>query len=67
MADRAKYVDGYCPKQNKEYEVCVNYVDASNMNRTIYIKGLGECDYASRYGCEIHPCPIMESAPKEIS
>jgi len=59
--------DGFCPEQNKEYTVSVNYINSSTLTENKLIRGLAKCDYASSRGCSyIDNCPILKLAPKEI-
>ena len=57
---------GYCPEQDKEYAISVNYLDASTMTENKLIRGTAKCTYAISHGCnQIDTCPILKSAPEE--
>lgn len=63
-----KSISGFCPTQNKEYSITIDYVDASSYCETCYEKGTFKCDY-NIYGdkCSISSsCPLYSSAPREI-
>ena len=62
-----KTIHGVCPVQNKEYSVSVNYIDASTMEKTEYVKGITHCDFV-RFGgeCTLSECPIAKLAPEHI-
>lgn len=61
-----KSFSGYCPTQDKEFSVTIEYLDASTSQKKSYIKGLVTCKYAS-YGGECNcDCPITDSAPQNL-
>lgn len=61
-----KMFSGYCPTQDKNVSVVIEYIDASTLQKKSYIKGLATCTYAS-YGGECNcDCPIIDSAPQNL-
>lgn len=61
-----KTFSGYCPTQDKEFSVTVEYIDSSTLQKKSYTKGLATCKYAS-YGGECNcECPIIDSAPNNL-
>lgn len=58
---------GYCPVQNKEFSISIEYIDTSNLYEKSYSKGIATCDFASYGGdCDSSKCPIIKSAPKSL-
>jgi hypothetical protein len=57
---------GYCDKQNKEYTIDVDGIDATcredMKNRPI--QGIIHCEYGSR-NCECNSCSILNAANKQ--
>lgn len=59
---------GFCPEQNEEYSISVEYANDVDSNRpNLYRRKRIVCDY----GCDqLHPCsiqmecPLLEQAPK---
>lgn len=62
------FVTGYCPTQNCEYTISVEY---SHITGNRYLKIGATCDYTADYfgkGCPIEKsCPLYLSMPKEMS
>jgi hypothetical protein len=63
-------ITDFCPTQNKEIQVDIDYIDISTKEDTVktYSKGLFECPY-DPFGdkCSIKDeCPIKLSAPQII-
>jgi hypothetical protein len=61
-------VKGFCPTQNKDYSVTVDYIDATTLTQKAAVKGLAKCEF-NKYGdaCPIAKnCPIIRSAPEAI-
>jgi hypothetical protein len=62
-------ISGFCPTQNCEYRIDVNYVSYGNQG--MFLKTGTKCDYAcENYDvlCPIYKqCPIQASAPENIS
>ena len=60
-------VTGFCPVQNCEYSIDVNY---SHIADNRYLKAGADCDYCADVfgsGCPNQKdCPLYLSAPKEI-
>lgn len=61
-----KSFSGYCPTQEKEYSVNIDYVCDSTLYEVVYEKGAGNCKY-NMYGdkCKIS-CPIINAAPETL-
>lgn len=63
-----KRVYGFCPTQNKDYSIRVNYINVSTTERFEYAKGIASCDYTScGNDCDLPRCPIASNAPESIS
>lgn len=62
-----KTFSGTCPVQGKDYSVSVNYIDASTLDKTEYIKGIGNCEF-NKFDdkCDSSKCPIFNKAPNTI-
>lgn len=63
----ARYVTGYCPVQNKEYEITVNItgINVLGARSMQYKKTLKICDYNTEHGCDYannYKCPIVSLA-----
>lgn len=58
---------GYCPTQDKEYSIVVEYLDTSDLNQRSYCKGRASCNF-NRHGdkCDASKCPILKSAPQNL-
>lgn len=63
-----KLISGYCPVQDKEYSVSINYIDSSTLKKKAWIKGTYFCEY-NKFGdrCNEHECPIYKLSPEELS
>lgn len=58
---------GYCPEQNNEVSLSIDYLDASTLNEKKFIRGLAKCEYASLHNCsQMNNCPIINSAPEKL-
>lgn len=53
-----KSITGYCPAQDKDYTISVDYIDTSDLSQKSYAKGIAHCDY-NIYGdkCDSSKCP----------
>lgn len=62
-----KSITGYCPAQDKDYTISVDYIDTSDLSQKSYAKGIAHCDY-NIYGdkCDSSKCPIIKSAPQNL-
>lgn len=61
---KSKY--GYCPIQNKDYRISIDYLDASTLTQSRFIKGRYSCDF-NRFGNKCSgTCPIYEEAPDTL-
>lgn len=59
-------VSGFCPTQNKNFAVSIEYLDTGIDNT--YIKGMFACEYTYRNECPLsNICPIYNEAPNEIT
>ena len=60
---------GYCPMYNVETTLHINYIDASTLSSSKYVKGVAECPYVKKsLPCnKSSECPIIKQAPQEIS
>ena len=60
-------ISGYCPTLSKDHSINVEYINASTLNGSEYIKGLFTCDVASFSGnCNIvNDCPLYDKAPEK--
>ena len=71
MSDMVKTFYGFCPTQNKDFSVDVEYTAVESPEHpTYYIRTLSTCDFASFVGndCPIMKnCPIRAQAPKQVS
>ena len=61
-----KTFTGYCPAQNKDFSVKIEYINSSDLQNRSYTKGIATCNYASYGGACDGNCPIINSAPEEI-
>lgn len=62
-----KTFSGFCPTQNKQYTISVDYMDFSTLDGRVHKKHLATCDFVKRgEKCEISKCPIIKSAPDRI-
>lgn len=61
-----KQVSGLCPKQNKEANISVDYIESPNFSEITYIKGKVNCDYENRLGCDYLKCPLYKSLPQNL-
>lgn len=63
-----KRIHGYCPVQDEEYTISVNYIDASTLKERVCIKGTYYCEY-NKYGdqCNEQECPIYKLSPEVLS
>lgn len=62
-------VSGYCPQQDRDYEISVRYLFASGKSRPSHIKDTFYCGYSALTGCDYRrtaECPIYENAPDAI-
>lgn len=58
-------VNGYCPTQDKDFSISVDYISTRNLHQTKFTKGLMTCEFASFGGeCDIE-CPLYESTPEK--
>lgn len=55
---------GFCPTQQKEYSISIEYLPSSTLSSSQYIRGLADCDYRRESGCAQPNCPIYDDAPK---
>lgn len=55
---------GFCPTQQKEYSISIEYLSSSTLSSKQYIRGLADCDYRRENGCAQANCPIYASAPE---
>ena len=65
-----KTFSGFCPAQNKDYSITVEYIDVTSLNdtqRRRYEKGMAECRY-NMFGdkCDSNKCPIIAQAPETL-
>ena len=62
-----KHFKGYCPIQEKNQIVTIDYVDISTFEGSQYLKGNTQCEY-NMVGdkCDISKCPIVQAAPINI-
>ena len=62
-----KTMRDFCPTQNKEYSISINYIDASTLSERCYEKGTFRCEY-NIYGdkCSVTESPLYEAAPQEL-
>lgn len=58
-------VTGYCPEQDYEYTINVNYHPVSTLGISGYKKGNFSCGYTIRNTCNQITCPIFKNAPKD--
>lgn len=56
---KAHYVTGFCPKENKNIQLAVTYI----FNMDSWEKGISELPCISP--CE-NECPVLASAPNEL-
>ena len=76
-----KTFSGYCPTQNKQYSVSVNYIDVSDFEEPKqYVKGLASCKYLCSPAfnecflykipicnqCFVDKCPLIDLAPEHL-
>ena len=63
-----KTFSGYCPTQNKQYSVSVNYIDVSDFEEPKqYVKGLASCKFLqSGNQCFVDKCPLIDLAPEHL-
>lgn len=64
--NKRKTFTGFCPAQNKDFSVTIDYINSSTLEKQSYTKGLATCSYASYGGKCDCKCPIIDSAPQEI-
>ncbi|MBV4447434.1 MAG: hypothetical protein LKF87_03765 [Clostridium tyrobutyricum] len=57
-------VTGYCPEQDCEHTINVNYHLVSVLGASGYKKGAYKCSYMVRNTCTQKICPILKNAPK---
>lgn len=63
---KSQAITGYCPTQDKDFSVSVNYIPHTDLQTIHYSKGRMTCNYASFGGkCSIE-CPLYKSAPENI-
>ena len=68
--NRKVAVNGFCPMQNKDFAITIEYLDTSTYNQLgkSYIKGMFACEYTYRNECPLsNICPIYNEAPNEIT
>ncbi len=58
---------GYCPEQNSEYSITVNFAEVHFSQQTGYKKLSYHCEYAAAHGCTVHgsnglDCPLFRNA-----
>lgn len=53
-------VKGFCPTQNCNYQISINYIDADDDG---YLKGTYKCEH-NIFGdkCSLKECPLYKSA-----
>ena len=57
---------GFCPTQQRDYQVQIDYIDTSSLSGRSYTKGIGDCGYIRSGGiCDVN-CPIIAAAPNKI-
>lgn len=57
---------GFCPTQQKEYSISIEYLPSSNLSSRKYVRGLADCEYRKKNGCAQTSCPIYASAPETM-
>lgn len=58
-------VSGFCPTQQKDYTIDVDYENASSLDGKQFVKGRFRCDY-DLFGdkCNGNNCPIYKTTPE---
>lgn len=65
MSYITKRISGYCPEQDCEYTVNINYHPILTLAINGYKKGNFSCGYTIRNTCNQNTCPIFKNAPKD--
>ena len=64
-----KTFSGYCPAQNKDYNISIEYIETTSLNdtRRRYEKGMATCKH-NMFGdkCDANKCPIIAQAPETL-
>lgn len=68
--NRKVAVNGFCPMQNKDFAITIEYLDTNTYNQLgkSYIKGMFACSYTYQNKCSFaDDCPIYKDVPDEIT
>lgn len=69
MSCISKKFAGFCPTQQKEYSVLVEYYgDGILEEKETFSRSRFDCSYQKSYGCpQANKCPIMAKAPYNMT
>lgn len=55
-----------CPTKGQLIEISIDYINASNMEEEICVKGLYSCSLREMGECNVTHCPIYAAAPENL-